>query len=157
MNLQLKRFDPSKIASDKVILFIGKRGSGKSTLVMDIMYHKRNIPTGVVMSATEDGNHFYKQYIPDLFIYGCYNKETIENIIQRQSYNINKYGSTNNVFILLDDLMFDKSFLKDDCIRTLFMNGRHYKIFLLITMQHGLGLPPDLRSNIDYVFTKAKN
>jgi hypothetical protein len=157
MNLQLKRFDPSKIASDKVILFIGKRGSGKSTLVMDIMYHKRNIPTGVVMSATEDGNHFYKQYIPDLFIYGCYNKETIENIIQRQSYNINKYGSTNNVFILLDDLMFDKSFLKDDCIRTLFMNGRHWKVFFMVTAQYCMDLPPALRTNIDYVFCLREN
>ena len=37
------------------------------------------------------------------------------------------------------------------------MNGRHYKIFLLITMQHGLGLPPDLRSNIDYVFIFRNN
>lgn len=37
------------------------------------------------------------------------------------------------------------------------MNGRHYKIFFLITMQHGLGLPPDLRSNIDYVFIFRNN
>ena len=47
--------------------------------------------------------------------------------------------------------------MSDKNIRCIFMNGRHYKIFLLITMQHGLGLPPDLRSNIDYVFIFRNN
>ena len=53
-NLQLKKFDPSKIGDDKVCVFIGKRGTGKSTLVTDIMYHKRHLPVGIVMSGTED-------------------------------------------------------------------------------------------------------
>ncbi len=157
MNLQLKRFDPTKIGSDKVCLFIGKRGTGKSTLVTDIMYHKRNIPSGVVMSATEDGNHYYKQYVPDLFIYGSYNKETIENIIERQKHNINTYGNTHPVFILMDDCMYDKSCMKDECIRQLFMNGRHWKIFFLLTTQYCMDLPPGLRANIDYVFVLREN
>ena len=32
------------------------------------------------------------------------------------------------------------------------MNGRHWKIMLIITMQYPLGIPPNLRTNIDYVF-----
>jgi hypothetical protein len=32
------------------------------------------------------------------------------------------------------------------------MNGRHWKIMLIITMQYPLGIPPVLRTNIDYVF-----
>jgi hypothetical protein len=32
------------------------------------------------------------------------------------------------------------------------MNGRHWKIMLVITMQYPLGVPPNLRTNIDYVF-----
>ena len=31
------------------------------------------------------------------------------------------------------------------------MNGRHWKV-MLITMQYPLGIPPNLRTNIDYVF-----
>ena len=76
-NLQLKKFDPSKIGDDKVCVFIGKRGTGKSTLVTDIMYYKKHIPVGIVMSGTEDGNHYYRQFVPDLFIYGDYNKSAI--------------------------------------------------------------------------------
>jgi Poxvirus A32 protein len=157
MNLQLRRFDPSKIGSDKVCLFIGKRGTGKSTLVTDIMYHKRDIPAGVVMSATEEGNHYYRQYIPDLFVHGKYDRETIERIIEAQKAKLNKYGKVAPVFVLLDDCMYDRSFLKDECIRTLFMNGRHWKIFFLMTTQYCMDLPPGLRTNVDYVFCLREN
>ena len=37
-------------------------------------------------------------------------------------------------------------------MRLLFMNGRHWKIMTVITMQYPLGVPPNLRTNIDYVF-----
>jgi hypothetical protein len=37
-------------------------------------------------------------------------------------------------------------------MRLLFMNGRHWKVMLIITMQYPLGIPPALRTNIDYVF-----
>jgi hypothetical protein len=121
------------------------------------MFHKKSIPSGIVMSATEDGNHYYRQYVPDLFIYGAYNKETIENIIERQKDNINKYGETPNVFILMDDCMYDRAFTKDECIRQLFMNGRHWKIFYMLTTQYCMDIPPGLRSNIDYVFVLREN
>jgi hypothetical protein len=32
------------------------------------------------------------------------------------------------------------------------MNGRHWKIMLVIAMQYPLGVPPNLRTNIDYTF-----
>ena len=37
-------------------------------------------------------------------------------------------------------------------MRLLFLNGRHWKLMLIITMQYPLGVPPTLRTNIDYVF-----
>jgi hypothetical protein len=156
MNIQLRKFDPSKIADDKVCVVIGKRGTGKSTLVTDLLYHKKDIPAGVVMSATEEGNHYYKQFIPDLFIYGDYNKETIEKVIERQKRLIAANKKT-PAFILLDDCMYNKSFMKDTCIRQCFMNGRHWKLFFVLTMQYCMDLSPDLRANVDYVFILREN
>ena len=37
------------------------------------------------------------------------------------------------------------------------MNGRHFKVLFLITMQYALGIPPNLRTNIDYVFILREN
>lgn len=53
MNLQLKKFNPASISDDRVCVFIGKRNTGKSTLVKDIMYHKKHLPAGIVLSGTE--------------------------------------------------------------------------------------------------------
>ena len=157
MNLQLKKFNPASIADDKVCVFIGKRGTGKSTLITDIMYHKRHIPAGVVMSATEDGNHHYKSFVPDLFIYGDYDREAIERVLDRQK-SISIRGQTPpSAFLLLDDCMYDRKFMKDTCIRQCFMNGRHWKIFFMLSMQYCMDLSPDLRANVDYVFILREN
>ena len=48
--------------------------------------------------------------------------------------------------------MYDDSWTHDKNIRSLFMNGRWLKVFFIITMQYPLGIPPNLRTNIDYVF-----
>jgi len=154
--LQLRKFDPSTIGDDKVCVFIGKRGTGKSTLVTDIMYYKRHLPCGIVMSGTEDGNHYYKQFVPDLFIYGDYNKSAIERVLARQRTLVGS-GRKTGAFLLMDDCMYDKAFMKDTCIRQCFMNGRHWKIFFMLTMQYCMDLSPDLRANVDYVFVLREN
>ena len=156
MNIQLKKFKPENMADDKVCVFIGKRGTGKSTLVTDILYCKKHLPAGIVMSATEEGNHHYKQFVPDLFIYGDYEKEAIERVLDRQKAIVSK-GKETGAFILLDDCMYDRKFMKDICIRQCFMNGRHWKLFFMLTMQYCMDLTPDLRANVDYVFILREN
>ena len=37
------------------------------------------------------------------------------------------------------------------------MNGRHYKILFLLTMQFPMGISTALRTNIDYVFIFREN
>ena len=54
--------------------------------------------------------------------------------------------------MILDDCLYDDSWIHDKNIRYLFLNGRHQKVFFLITMQYPLGIPPVLRTNVDYVF-----
>lgn len=159
MSVRLKKFDPSNMADDKVVVIIGKRGTGKSTLVTDILWHKKHLPVGVVMSATEDGNHYYKQYVPDLFVHGDFNKDVIQKVIDRQktlvSNGVQKPKSS--AFLLLDDCMYDRKFFRETCIRQIFMNGRHWHIFLAVTMQYMMDMSPDLRANVDYVFILREN
>ena len=150
------------IADGKVIVFVGKRQTGKSFLVRDLLYYKRHIPLGTVISGTEESNGFYGKLVPPLFIHDEYNEEIITNVIKRQKLVINKmqqeekqYGGSNidpNAFLILDDCLYDNSWIKSKQIRSLFMNGRHYKMMFIITMQYSLGIPPNLRTNIDYVF-----
>ena len=57
---------------------------------------------------------------------------------------------------VLDDCLYD-NWTKDKNVRSLFMNGRHFKILFMITMQYALGIPPNLRTNIDYIFILREN
>ena len=167
MNLQLKKFDMSTMKSDKVVVFIGKRETGKSFLVKDLLYYQRDIPIGTVISATESANCYYGKIIPGLFIHDEYSPEIIKNVLKRQKLVIKKMKEDfaikkkSNIdpraFLILDDCMYDNSWTKDKNVRSLFMNGRHYKILFLITMQYSLGIPPNLRTNVDYVFILREN
>jgi len=168
MNLELKKFDMKNIkyksseTQGPVIVLIGRRDTGKSFLVKDLLYHHQDIPIGTVISGTEAGNGFYSKMVPKLFIHDEYNTAIIENILKRQKMvikQINKevaaYGKSNidgRAFVILDDCLYDNSWARDKLMRLLFMNGRHWKIMLVITMQYPLGVPPNLRTNIDYTF-----
>jgi len=160
MNLKLRKFDMSSIKDDKVVVFIGKRETGKSFLVKDLLWHHRDLPVGTVISGTEGANQFYSKTVPPIFIHDEYTPEIITNFVKRQKKLVNKQvkgdpeykNIDTRAFLILDDCLYDNSWVKDKNIRALFMNGRHYKAFFIITMQYALGIPPNLRTNVDYVF-----
>ena len=168
MTLELKKFDMSNIRfkqeenSGPVVVLIGRRDTGKSFLVRDLIYYHQDIPIGTVISGTEAGNGFYGKHVPKLFIHDEYNTAIIENILKRQKTvlkqvkkEIEHYKRSTidpRTFVILDDCLYDSAWAKDKMMRLLFMNGRHWKIMLIITMQYPLGIPPNLRTNIDYVF-----
>ena len=168
MNLELKRFDMKNIsfkpneAKGPVCVLIGRRDTGKSYLVRDLLYYHQDIPIGTVISGTEEGNGFYGKMVPKLFIHNEYNTAIIENILKRQRSVLKQIKKETEqfkrstidprTFVILDDCLYDNTWAKDKMMRLLFMNGRHWKVMLLITMQYPLGIPPTLRTNIDYVF-----
>jgi len=168
MNLELKRFDMKSISfrpnesKGPVVVLIGRRDTGKSFLVRDLLYYHQDIPIGTVISGTEEGNGFYGKLVPKLFIHNEYNTAIIENILKRQRgvlkqikkemEQFNRSTIDPRTFVILDDCLYDNTWARDKMMRLLFMNGRHWKVMLLITMQYPLGIPPTLRTNIDYVF-----
>uniref|UniRef100_A0A6C0BSZ3 Uncharacterized protein n=1 Tax=viral metagenome TaxID=1070528 RepID=A0A6C0BSZ3_9ZZZZ len=161
MEIELSKFNINDIKDDKVVVLIGKRETGKSFLCKDILYHHSNIPVGQVISGTEAANEFYSKMVPKLFIHEEYQPAIISNILKRQRMMIEKYKESNSIdpraFLVLDDCLYDNTWTKDKNVRSLFMNGRHFKILFMITMQYALGIPPNLRTNIDYVFILREN
>jgi hypothetical protein len=162
MNVSLRKFNMKDIPQDAVVIFIGRRRTGKSTLVKDLLFHHQNMPLGTVISGTEESNGFFKKMIPPIFIHGEYNPVILANFVKRQKLIMQKImaeldrGATSRLdprsFLILDDCMYDDSWTHDKNIRYLFMNGRWLKVFFIITMQFPLGIQPALRTNVDYVF-----
>ena len=162
VNFNIKKFDMKRIPQDAVVIFIGRRRTGKSTLVRDLLFHHQDMPVGTVISGTEESNSFYGKMIPPIFIYGEFQPVILDNFVKRQKMITGKIEKEKlagvksrldpRSFMILDDCMYDDSWTHDRNIRYLFMNGRHQKVFFLITMQYPLGIQPALRTNVDFVF-----
>ena len=127
MSLKLRKFDMSSIKDDKVVVFIGKRETGKSFLVKDLLWHHRDLPVGTVISGTEGANQFYSKTVPPFLIHEEYTPEIINNFVKRQKKLVKKQvgGDPNyrnvdtRAFLILDDCLYDNSWVKDKNINVL--------------------------------------
>ena len=144
MTLELKKFNMRDITfkadenKGPVVVMIGRRDTGKSFLVRDLLFYHQDIPVGTVMSGTEAGNGFYAAHVPKFFIHEEYNTVLIENVLRRQktvlkqvNKQLTEYKRTTidpRCFVILDDCLYDQSWTRDKMMRLLFMNGRHWKI-----------------------------
>lgn len=160
--LRIRKFDPRQLGDDKTVVILGRRGTGKSVLVKDLMSHKRHIPVGVVMSGTEEGNGFFGTWIPDSYIYNEFSKDLVERVIKTQKDLVRRdteagHRRKHSTFMILDDCMYDKTVMKQKCMRQLFMNGRHWDLLIMITAQYMMDMGPDIRNNIDWVFVLRDN
>lgn len=142
MTLELRKFDMRSITFDPkenkgpVIVFIGRRDTGKSFLVRDLLYFHQDIPVGTVISGTETVNGFFGKIVPKLFIHDEYNTLIIEKVLQRQrammkqcNYDLATYKKMTidpRTFVILDDCLYDNTWSRDKLMRALFMNGEMF-------------------------------
>lgn len=156
MDLFVHKFDPNVIQLDRVLVFIGRRDTGKSTLLTDILYTvKRKINDGIVVSGTESANHFWEQYVPKSYIYEEFEDKILWAVIERQKARTDRTpdGRPMHTFVILDDVLHDEAAMRrSKAMKYLMFNGRHLNIFLCIVLQYPLGLSPAMRSNVDYAF-----
>ena len=151
MTLELKKFDMKNISfkpnenKGPVVVLIGKRDTGKTFLVRDLLYYQQEIPIGTVISGTEEGNGFYGKMVPRLFIHNEYNTAIIENVLKRQR-NVLKQVKTEietykrstidpRAFVILDDCLYDNTWSRDKLMRLLqsflFRNDEYNVVFRL--------------------------
>lgn len=156
---ELAEFDPSLIMPDGTVVAIGKRRTGKSWAFRHIMYVMRNqFYGGIVISQTDELNGFWRQYIPEKYIFNKFSPAILQAVFDRQKAIMKDTSKSEaerekqaRFFILLDDVISDPNIRYDPSITELFVAGRHYKLFVLITTQYAKAITPTLRSNADYV------
>lgn len=163
MPMELRNFDIKRI-QEKVwvnILVLGKRNSGKSTILNDILSHQAKLFSLVIaMSGSEKMNGFYKKRLPEMFVYDDVYVNKIRDLVSRQEKFIQKVGSNHSKYrgcdtsaaLILDDCIHNKEWTKDESARYLSYAGRHVKMAVFIASQELMALPPGMRANFDYVF-----
>jgi Poxvirus A32 protein len=170
--IRIRKFNPSILEKKRLsgdpptVVILGPRNTGKSTILKDLLSFIKDIPMLVCMSGTEEGNGFYSKFMHPLMIHNDYKKDIVSSIIRHQKDKLKKCIKLGQdprkmpelgTGLILDDCGFDKKNLHSQDLRFLFMNGRHLKIAVFVCLQYVMGLPPDIRTNVDYLFCMRNN
>ena len=156
----LKEFDPENIKLDGTVVAVGKRRTGKTWCFRNIMYLlKDKLPAGIVISQTDELNKFWRDYVPKKYIFKKYQPEILDAVFARQKKILNDKALTDEekdkkapFFVLLDDVISDQRLKYDENLMELFVAGRHYRLFVMITTQYAKAITPTIRGNTDYCF-----
>ncbi len=159
----LPQFDPSEVQEDATILFIGKRRTGKSTFLRWVLsFIKQHFPLVVVMTKTPF-NGFWQEHVPDDFVHQGVNPVLIEKLMERQKDFVERERAFEQglssepvpnykAVLVLDDCAADRRAMRhEQLLDELFMNGRHFKLFIAITLQYCKVIPPGIRDNADWI------
>jgi len=126
------------------ILLIGRRGSGKTFMIRDILKNMPNevIANCMIVSAAEKMSPFYKSFFPDAKVIGSYdNSGAISSFIE---------DNIPGVIILDNYITTAPSKLNE--FRNLIFNSRCYKKTVITAVQFPVNFTPEIRINFDYVF-----
>lgn len=163
--LPIREFKLEDMADNSAIVIVAKRGSGKSYLCRKILKQYSKIPVGIVIAKTERMNTFYGNFFPDTYIYYDYKNDILADLLRRQEKMIQKRKDKAKIgkkvdsrgYVIMDDCLADrKSWVREQEILELLLNGRHYDLMYILTMQAPLGIPPELRKQFDYIFLFAE-
>lgn len=171
VGIRLDKFKMDWIKDGKIIVLIGSRGRGKSTILLDYLYHNADIPYATCIAPTDQFNFTFTPHIPSRFIFSEYTPELVAKFLKRQKMMSSKkkeaelgYGDPvykdvdcRGILIMDDCLAENKGWRADKALKWIFFNGRHANITFVLTMQYQIGITPDYRSNIDWVFLCKEN
>jgi len=158
MTYELHRFNPGETKPHRTWLIIGSRGTGKSQLLLDLLYHTRNkYDVAFAMTATTSTVDTLQKIIPKRFISANgYDFGKADTLLQSCKTYVAQ-GKGKRVLHILDDVMFEAGVMKSQTQKELHFNGRHALCTQMSTTQDCMAIPRNLRGNIDYIIALREN
>ena len=158
-NIDLVRYDFTKLPSSGFFLLVGKRGTGKTTYAQWISGFSPYKTRGIfcVMAGSESVKHAWSNIVPNLFIVDpstAYLKtlRITQNtaIANAKSQNIS-FPDSCHVTLFMDDVASIPTIMKSPEMAYLASNSRHLQTTIFITCQHIYQLPTQVRSQFDII------
>jgi len=156
MALRVQKFNPCTMKESRITFIVGKRGTGKSVVLMDLLYNMPRPDYVLAMCPTETSLALFRTILPETSIFDHFNQEKLERVVTLQKELVSR-GKKRTVLIILDDCMYNKAVLKSMAMREIFYNGRHEHIGMICAAQYMMEIDISLRSNIDYLFSMREN
>lgn len=144
-------FNLRQLPESATLVLIGKRNSGKTTTILNILHHFQNVfEFGYIFCGSTASQKVYRQFMPHDFVQSDVTPDIIDRIINYQERRA-AIGNIRPIFLCFDDLNFNQKLLRSKQFFKIFANGRHSKIFFVLSLQYALGIGPGCRGNIDAV------
>jgi hypothetical protein len=155
--LEINQYQGADMKPSRISLVLGKRGTGKTTTLMSLLYQTReHYDYGIVCSPTQSTlDEFRKGPMPDCLLYEAFDPSILARIIAQQKSRQRQNKKMYRIFLVLDDIGYDARLFQSRSIamKETFFNARHLNLTVMFCLQHMIGtLPPALRSNVDYLF-----
>ena len=143
-----------------VICCLGKRRSGKTFLIRDLIYNHfvkiKKYKNIILISPTAhiDQSNSYS-FIDDKYKFEEFSESLLLNLMKRQAELIkrDRKGSYNTLLIL-DDVINMSDKRESKLLASLLVKSRHYRISIILSLQYmkSQEFTPASRDNIDYLF-----
>lgn len=150
----LSLFNLSEISVGDNILIIGRRCTGKTTLINKILEYDKNIEPGIIVSPADSfERHYEKKYIEnEIIIHHQYTSYLMNNFIQSRIKNIiSDIADFTMCYTVLDNCLLN-TLDNDKNLSDLLINGYFYKIINIISISNPYSNASDFRNKMDYVF-----
>ncbi len=179
MEIKLKKFNMDmfknkdrSILMNHIVLIIGESEAleeNKQKLIKEILEYHNEIKDGLIITGGK--KKIYEKYSEDIV-----KNESVEYMDSNEPESFNRTEELikefmkkqkdlkkriingekeldNRRFLIMDNCKDNhKIILKDKNIREIFMNGRTYGVFFIISSDKIKEIPPNLRANIDFIF-----
>lgn len=129
----------NEMRSNPSIMIIGKRGTGKTYIISNILDAKTDDFISDTLIISQKDANFYMNRYPNALVVQDYDSNFVKAHIQ------NEGGA-----IVFDDCLYD--YVKNTELIELMRNNHHYNKTVISSVQFPLSIKPELRSSFDYVF-----
>jgi hypothetical protein len=111
---------------------------------------RNSIDFAMAMCPTMESANMLKAILPASCVFERYVGSKVDQLVSlaQQLAHSKKQRS---FLLVCDDVLYDKTVLRNAAIRNLFFNGRHLKVTFIILAQYMMDLTPDLRAQVDYL------
>lgn len=147
----LPRFQLDEISKGTNTIICGRRLSGKSWLLVNIIQSRKDAEVAIFSSKYVASS--YKKYIPPHQIFDHYEPRILKKLLDKQL----KAGPEKELIIAIDDVAVNKDLWKDPYIRDIIRYGSSLGITAIFSIQYAGQLDDIFKRNIDYVFCFRDN
>ena len=151
--VDIKEFPVHRMKAASKIFAIGGTGCGKSTLMVDLLYHQRHkIASAVLISAADDEKDPLIKLFPDAYIHNKMHPMIITSFVQRQKLLMASHCPYSFASLCIDDSGYDQKFVNSKQMQYIMKLNRHNEMQLLFSMHGAKGANKKIRHFIDYAF-----